>query len=44
MKEVIIFEDCDNGIYMNVTQFPDDGTTSSLVYENENKAEHLGNF
>lgn len=42
MEEIIIFEDCDNGVYLKVIPTIPEAETSYLVYQNENKTEKIG--
>lgn len=44
MKETIIFEDCDNGIYLNIHPEDPDACDAALVFKNDEKNEGVGNF
>ena len=44
MKETIIFEDCDNGIYLNIHLEDPDATDAALVFKNDKKNECVGNL
>lgn len=44
MKETIIFEDCDNGIYLNIHPEDPDAEDAALVFKNDEKNEGVGNF
>ena len=44
MKETIIFEDCDNGIYLNIHSEDPDEEDAALVFKNDEKNEGVGNF
>lgn len=44
MKETIIFEDCDNGIYLNIHPEGPDACDAALVFENDKKNEGVGNL
>lgn len=44
MKETIIFEDCDNGIYLDIYPEDPDACAATLVFENDKKNEGVGNF
>lgn len=45
MKETIIFEDCNNGVYLNIHPEDPDACDATLVFENDEKNEWcVGNF
>lgn len=44
MKETIIFEDCDNGICLNIHPEDPDACDAALVFKNEEKNEAVGRF
>lgn len=44
MKETIIFEDCDNGIYLNIHPEDPDACDVALVFNNDKKNECVGNY
>lgn len=44
MKETIIFEDCDNGIYLNIHPEDPDAEDATLVFNNDKKDEYVGNL
>lgn len=44
MKETIIFEDCDNGIYLNIHPEDPDACDAALVFKNDEKNEGVGDL
>lgn len=44
MKETIIFEDCDNGIYLDIHSEDPDAEDAALVFNNSDKNECVGNL
>lgn len=42
MKETIIFEDCDNGIYLNIHPEDPDAEDVTFVFKNDEKDEGVG--
>lgn len=44
MKETIIFEDCYNGIYLNIHPEDPDACAAALVFKNDEKNEGVGNY
>lgn len=44
MEEIIIFEDCDNGIYLNIHPEDPDEENIALVFKSDEKNEGVGNY